>query len=127
MVDLVSRRSARTSALSEIQDSFRYIGTSSDVTKLCNGRICIKWRGDLEAEGQPLTSLEVTVIRPDVTANHGRAKVPQFADSPHSPRWNFTLTLAVGVNLERQHGGVVFDFSISFCGRSPQQIPAEGP
>jgi len=34
-----------------------------------------KRRGDLEAEGRPLTSLEeaVTVIRPDVTANHGRA------------------------------------------------------
>ena len=34
-----------------------------------------KRRGDLEAEGRPLTSLEeaVTVIRPDVTVNHGRA------------------------------------------------------
>jgi hypothetical protein len=98
-MDLVSRRSARSSALSEIQDSFQYVGTSSDVTKLCNGRICIKGRGDLEAEGQPLTSLEVTVIRPDVTVNHGRAKAPQFADSPHPPKWNFTLTLAVGVNF----------------------------
>ena len=60
-----------------------------------------KRRGDLEAEGRPLTSLEeaVTVIRPDVTVNHGRAKVPQFADSPHPPKWNFTPTLAIGVNF----------------------------
>src|SRR5271155_971630 len=62
----VSRRSAHASALSEIQDSFRYIGTCSDVTKLCNGRICIKRRGEtLRLRAGPLTSLEeATVIRP---------------------------------------------------------------
>jgi hypothetical protein len=68
----------------------------------------------LGLRARPLSILEeaATVIRPDVTANHGRAKVSRFTDGPHSPKWSFTLTLAVGLNLERQCGRVVRLFEV---------------
>jgi hypothetical protein len=42
----------------------------------------------LRLRAQPLNSLEevATVIRPDVIANHDKAKISLFADSPYSPK-----------------------------------------